>query len=143
MWLFKIGVVVVKALFHAESALVVEAFAYFVLNVHMQIDALDVFQLTDVLLEILHHMSTGLALPIGLEHDKGEDVSSLHALVILNANCVAADHDVIVEDGTRVLGVLHHELVIETSAVLDRERVIVQLANRVDVVVVDFAVSNS
>lgn len=39
-----------------------------------------------------------------------------------------------------MLGVLCHEFVVEAGAVLDRQSVVVQLADLVDVVVVDFTI---
>ena len=63
-------------------------------------------------------------------------------LEILNSNSICADDNIIVVCESRMFCIFGHDLHVETSAILDGECLVVELAEKVDILVVDFADCN-
>jgi hypothetical protein len=113
MWLLQIRIIVVKPLLNPKTTILIEPPPHLIPHMHMQIHTAHIPATPHSPLEFLHHLSADPELPVGLQHHERQDVGCLDALVVLDADCVAADHDVVVEDGAGELGVLHDELAVE------------------------------
>lgn len=113
MGLLQISIIVVEPLLNPKATVLIEPPSRLIPHMHMQIHTADIPATLHGPLEFLHHLGADPELPVGLQHHERQDIGCLDALVVLDPDRVAADHDVVVEDGAGELGVLHDELAVE------------------------------
>lgn len=143
MWFFQIRIVIVQPLVHIEATTLIELIAHLVFHVHVQIDALYVFLLSDIGFQIFHHLAANLILSVRLQNHKGKDVGGRDTLIILNPDGVASNHYVVVVDCLGMGCVLREQFEVEACTVLDWQAVVIQFPYLVDVSSVDIAKSYS
>lgn len=119
MRFFQIGVVVFKALIHNKATRLIEFEPYSVKYVHMQINSFYVWLLSELIFQIVHHLLANAIFSVGLEDAKCQYIRMLFLLVVLNADSISSNNDIVVVGISGKLCVLISNLHVETCRVFD------------------------
>lgn len=106
---------------------------------HVKIYAISIRVLSDILLQTLHHLLSDSVFPVGLQNAESQNISVEFAFKVLKSYSVGPDNDIVVVGESGMFGVFIHDFNIETGAILDREGLVVEFTQQVDIFIVDFS----
>ena len=139
MGLLKIRIVVVQSLIDFKVASKVEFLPNLVDDVHVEVYSLNLGFLGKILLQLLHHLPANSVFPVGLEHNKSEDIGVELLLVIFQPDGVAPNDDIVVVGQLGELGVLGGNFKIKARGVFNRKRVVIKFSKNVYIFIVYFS----
>ena len=138
MGLLKIRIVVVQSLIDFKVTSKVELLPNLVDDVHVEVNSLYLGFLGQILLQLLHHLPANSVFPVGLEHNKSENIGVELLLVIFQPNGVAPNHDIVVVGQLGELSVLGGNFQIKTCRVFNGKCVVIKFSKNVYIFIVYF-----
>lgn len=119
MWFLQVSVIGIQSLQNGKSATFIKFLAYFIEDMHMQVDTNCITVLLYSFFQILHHLPTYSELPVGLKYAESQDISMALFLEWLHSGRISTDCDIIIVAVLWKFGILHSNFHVKWCTVLN------------------------